>query len=160
MDQLTAVIVGGILAILGGFLANLFKDSLEEGRRKRERNKRVYSTLSVVRVELETVRDLYQVVSLDPFNSTGFELLKLRGFIDLIPSELLDSLILIHIYINSVNREINILHYELRRESVSDAEKQIYFNRKSNEIGELQKVVIGKIDEFLPKILDFLKQFA
>src|SRR3989304_10612383 len=95
MDQLTAVIVGGILAILGGFLANLFKDSLEEGRRKRERNKRVYSTLSVVRVELETVRDLYQVVSLDPFNSTGFELLKLRGFIDLIPSELLDSLILI-----------------------------------------------------------------
>lgn len=108
MDQhLISVLIGGGLAILGGF----FSSYLLIASRECERRRQFRAILTLIHTDLRSAETYFQESRMDFFDADGFEMLKMRGLLDLIcDNELLNNLR--HVYTNIVNKKRAIERYE------------------------------------------------
>ncbi len=154
MDQnLISVLIGGGLTILGGVLGSY----LLVASRKCERRRQFWAILALIYTDLKSAETYFQGSGRDFFDADGFEMLKMKGLLDLIKdSELLNALR--HVYINIANKKRAIERYEELLHRAKDSEEE---ERNLDQyITRINGSTLERVKYCLPQIESLIKEYS
>ena len=157
--EITEVLLGGLLGIIGTLSGVSITYWLTKQREKKKAEEEFRDTVTVIYHEIKNnipKLDVSQAPGM--LETSGEELLKTRGFYSQMPTDVLSDILQIYALVKMINDSIGVMRQASYAVVAAHVEPPTGIPELRKEIDDLRKHCLDKIKQTLPQIKEMLGQ--